>query len=246
MAIKVISGKTYNCVREQIVKEILNNLSLDIVNYVIVPDNLVRLVKTELVRLSGTKTIFNLKVIGFNGLCEEFLNKNNKILSKEQSFIIFKNIIAKNKDNLKSYAKIVGNIGAERELFEMVNILADSCINSEELHLAGLSIGSISGEKIQDIAMLYKSYYDTIKSKYADKHIKFDVLIQFLKQDNLSLNYKFYVLEFGSMTKHQLDILNSMAMLKNDLTIGVVSNEKSENKRIYPRFLEDFCKNNTI
>ena len=148
MAIKVISGKTYNCVREQIVKEILNNLSLDIVNYVIVPDNLVRLVKTELVRLSGTKTIFFFFFIGFNGLCEEFLNKNNKILSKEQSFIIFKNIIAKNKDNLKSYAKIVGNIGAERELFEMVNILADSCINSEELHLAGLSIGSISGEKI--------------------------------------------------------------------------------------------------
>lgn len=246
MAIKVISGKTYNCVREQIVKEILNNLSLDIVNYVIVPDNLVRLVKKELVRLSGTKTIFNLKVIGFNSLCKEFLKTNKKIISKEQGFIIFKSIIAKNKDNLKSYANIVGNIGAERELYELINIIADSCINSEELHSAGLSIGSISGEKIQDIALLYKLYYDTIKSKYADKHIMFDELIQFLKQDNLPLNYKFYVLEFGSMTKQQLNILNSMAMLKNDLTIGVVSNEKSENKRIYPRFLEDFCKNNTI
>ena len=111
MAVQVICGKTYDTVRVALLEEVRQNMSLDKINYIIVPDNLVRqLAKREVAKLLGG-CAFNIKVLSLLQFANEFVPQNKTLLTNEQSLFIFKSVIKQNAKQLKSFGKIVDNDG---------------------------------------------------------------------------------------------------------------------------------------
>lgn len=242
MAVKVICGKTYDAVRVTLLEQVRQNMSLDKKNYIIVPDNLVQMARREVTRLLGGCT-FNIKVLSLLQFANEFIPQNKTLLTNEQSLLIFKSLIKQNAKNLKSFGKIVDNDGAIREIFAMINTLAQSNICPDKLQKAGDDIGGILGLKIMDIAFLYDKFYSEIKGKYLDKHIIFNTFAECNLSEKFKDDVNVYFLDFSLITAEQLRVLHNIAMSKIPLTIGVVCNQNAGNSRIYPRFLIDFCKN---
>ncbi len=140
MAVQVICGKTYDTVRVALLEEVRQNMSLDKINYIIVPDNLVQTAKREVAKLLGGCT-FNIKVLSLLQFANEFVPQNKTLLTNEQSLFIFKSVIKRNAKQLKSFGKIVDNDGAIREIFAMLNTLAQSNIDPNKLTKAGEKIG---------------------------------------------------------------------------------------------------------
>lgn len=242
MAVQVICGKTYDTVRVALLEEVRQNMSLDKINYIIVPDNLVQMAKREVAKLLGG-CAFNIKVLSLLQFANEFVPQNKTLLTNEQSLFIFKSVIKQNAKQLKSFGKIVDNDGAIREIFAMLNTLAQSNIDPNKLTKAGEKIGGILGSKVVDIAYLYDKFYSEIKDKYLDKHIIFDAFAKCNLSENIKDNVNVYLLDFSLMTAEQIGCLRKIAMSQMPLSIGIVCNQNAGNSRIYPRFLTDFCKN---
>ena len=89
MAVQVICGKTYDTVRVALLEEVRQNMSLDKINYIIVPDNLVQTAKREVAKLLGGCT-FNIKVLSLLQFANEFVPQNKTLLTNEQSLFIFR------------------------------------------------------------------------------------------------------------------------------------------------------------
>ena len=187
MAVQVICGKTYDTVRVALLEEVRQNMSLDKINYIIVPDNLVQTAKREVAKLLGGCT-FNIKVLSLLQFANEFVPQNKTLLTNEQSLFIFKSVIKQNAKQLKSFGKIVDNDGAIREIFAMLNTLAQSNIDPNKLTKAGERISGILGSKVVDIAYLYDKFYSEIKDKYFDKHIIFDAFAKCNLSENIKDN----------------------------------------------------------
>lgn len=241
MAIKVISGKTYSAVRSGVLAQVKQNMSLDNINYIIVPDNLVMVTKRQIASLLGGCT-FNVKVVSLLQFANQFVPQDKNILTQEQSIYIFKNLIKQNANYLQAFGKIANNHGAIREIFAMISTLIQSHISPENLRNAGQEIGGILGLKAIDLAFLYDKFYSTIKEKYVDKHMLAHCFTECEVSEKSKENVFVYLLDFSLMTAEQLAILNKIVFMQIPLCIGAVENQNSNNSRVYPRFLTDFCK----
>lgn len=242
MPLKLIKGCTYTMVRESIAKHIVQNLSLDTKNYLVVPDDIVATAKREFVKLIDKNSIFGLKVLGFAELANEFVEISKQSLPKELGQMIFKSVMCENKKNLKSFALVSENEGALNEIFNLIGTLRESNIATSQLVNAVTLIGGMLGEKVADIAMLYEKYCDKINEHYCDNHIKMHLLVEHFKNCGKLQDCNFYFCDFGLMYAEQLQVLESIVLADNNVFIGAVANGKANNKRIYPRFLIDFCK----
>lgn len=246
MPIKAICGSTYSLVRKSVVAILKDNLSLDKVNYIICPDNMVNFVKCQIMIELGESCAFNFKVMSLLSLAKEFLPLDKKLITASQGEMILKSIAIQNASKLKSFGKIVCNNGAITEILSMIDKLASSNINPIKLLECGKSIGGILGAKVLDIAFLYEEYYKAIADIYLDKHIIYNNFSITDLSGVLPENANFYVVDFSIMTAEELRMLNAISKACQSLVIGVVCNENSDNKRIYPRFLIDFCKNLSV
>ena len=242
MPIKAICGSTYSLVRKSVVAILKDNLSLDKVNYIICPDNMVNFVKRQIMIELGESCAFNFKVLSLLMLAKEFLPLDKKLVTASQGEMILKNIAVGNASKLKSFGKIIDNNGAITEIMAMIDKLASSNINPMKLADCGKSIGGILGKKVLDIAFLYDEYYKAIANIYLDKHIIYNNFSITEMRRVLPENANFYVVDFSIMTAEEIRMLNAIAKACKNFVIGVICNEKSDNKRIYPRFLIDFCK----
>ncbi len=241
MSVKVVFGKTYSVVRESVALDIEKNMSLDIKNYVILPDSSVSVCKKELLKLFKQDSFFNVKILSLTALSKELFKTDKKTISKEQGLLLFKKIVNDKKDELKAFNKITNNDGAVKKLFDAVNSLAESDITPQKLSNAGLNLGGILGDKTQDIALLYKEYYSFLSNNFTDKIILLNDFSDWLSKQNKIENCNFYFLDFSLINAIELRVITNLSKLENAVTIGVVCNENSDNKRIYPRFLKDYC-----
>lgn len=237
MSVKLVKGDSYGIVRENIAENIKQNLSQNIKNYLVVPDDIISVAKKEFMRLMQEDCVFGLKVVSFAGLAEQFVSHPKKILSNESGLLIFKSVAKANKEKLKSFAKIIDNDGAMRELFALSNLLEESRIICSNLVAAGADTRGILGAKVEDIALLRDKYRKEVEKNYADKHTLMKSLANYFESCGALSDCKFYFCDFGLMTAEQLEVMRALAVSGSDMAIGVVANEKADNSRIYPRFI---------
>lgn len=240
MAFKVICGKSYFSSLQSLAKELGKNLSLDTTNYVIVPNGKALYIKNQIMKALDKDGIFNLKVLDFVTLAKQTAGFAQKYITDEQGLLIFKSILKKCKNNLKSFYKIVGNDSAERELYGVLAILAKSCVSPQNLKSAGVNLGGILGAKAEDIAELYEIYYKCLDGKFANNHILINNLVQNIKSGYFA-GSNFFVYGFSTLSEEETRLINALGECGYNLYFYGIANPKGENKRIYPRFSEDIC-----
>ncbi|MBR1625445.1 MAG: hypothetical protein IJ676_06875, partial [Clostridia bacterium] len=148
----------------------------------IVPDRFTLGVEREICKRYYDEGTFLVDVCSFTRLAQKALGKANKrCLSKEGTVLLLNRVIREHNDEL-GYYKDVKSVSFSREMFASVASLRSSGITPEDVEEKSKAIEGTVGEKLKDVALLYKAYEETLRGEYFDTITRVDWLIDNLQK----------------------------------------------------------------
>lgn len=203
----------------------------------IVPDRFTLGVEREICKRYYDEGTFLVDVCSFTRLAQKALGKANKrCLSKEGTVLLLNRVIREHNDEL-GYYKDVKSVSFSREMFASVASLRSSGITPEDVEEKSKAIEGTVGEKLKDVAILYKAYEEALQSEYFDTITRVDWLINNL-QKTFVKDCHIYVLGFNVFSTQQMNFLKR-AMLVCPTVSVAFSVTDDEGRGCYPTAQRD-------
>ena len=172
-----------------------------------------------------SKAVLNAEVITFNRMAYRVLNEvlgeasTKTNLSKCGKAMLVYSILDKQKSKLKFLGKSAENID-----------LSINAINEFKQH--GIKAESLEQEiekteekylkcKLQDMALIYKSFEEQLQGKYIDETDLLSLLAENLDKTEMFKNTIFYIDEFSGFTKQEYDIIKKLAQISKEVNITI-------------------------
>lgn len=221
---KIILGKSktgkskyiYNCIKEDIEKDLRPILFVPSQTRVIAEENYIKYLN-----LNG---IIGVNITTINEYISNIMKSFNihfdeNYISKLDKKIIMTQIIKENEELFKMFKKVKFNEG----FFETLNIYMDifrkEDIDVEKIDKLELKNKTLE-KKLKELIKIYEKYVEKINSKYIDNIDEVDILVKkemFLKE-KLS-NVTVYFDSYNNFTKSEYKFIKLLLLMKIDVTI---------------------------
>lgn len=219
MSTKILIGNSLAEVTQAVINEIPISSSVDLENFVVVPDRFSLFAEKEIFECLGIKTSFNIKVLGISKLAKYFLTKQD-LLSKDQSVLEVLLILKNN--NFSSFSN--PTLELANEIFAIISQLKSSNISCAEFS------AKATNQKLADLANIF-SIYESMKTK-PDQSDLLSNLVTFLDVEKVSKS-NFFFAGFDSLTEQGGKVLEKLILNGKNVVIGAIMPDKQKNSFVY-------------
>ena len=185
MKVEVIVGNNLYSVAEAVVGSIEVSDSLELENFVVVPDRFSLLAEKLQFSQNNINSTFNIKIVGISKLATYFSPKV-EVLSSDQSRIkIYRALVELGLDSFAPSFEL------SSQIFNIISQLKASQISPEEFSV------SAKNKKLLDLSLVYKKYEE--EKEFADSSDVLSNLLQNMDEEKIS-NCNFFFAGFDSLT----------------------------------------------
>ena len=240
---KVLNKKTANFVLSntyisgfyKIVDEIAERVKQDKFQNIIlvVPDKFSLNAEQIFMERTGLSSVFNVWLTTLSRLVNKVVQDDGKpfaMLTKNSGTMLVSQIIAKNRDKIKTYKKIATDYSLAETMFNVINLLKSSGVKPEELknNFDGTNLGL----KLEDIYLVYSEYEKALAGR-ADTITRLQIFDEKVKNNNYIKSSHIYFAMFESFTNVQEYSLANLAKNAKSFTISLCANTKQKNAHIF-------------
>ncbi len=218
MKVEVIVGNNLYSVAEAVIGSIEVSNSLELENFVVVPDRFSLLAEKLQFSQNNINSTFNIKVVGISKLATYFSPKL-KVLSSDQSRV--KIYCALKELGLQSF---LPSFELSSQVYKIISQLKSSQISPEEF-----SVGA-TNKKLLELFLIYKKYED--EKELSDSSDVLSNLIQNMDEAKIS-NCNFFFAGFDSLTAQGEKILEKICLLAKRVVVGAIKPGSQKNYFIY-------------
>lgn len=200
----------------------------------VVPDRYTLGVEKEICETLYPDGAFNVDVCSFTRLAQKALGKKNKAcLSKEGTVLLLNRVLSELGDKLVYY-KNVKSVAFSREMFASLAAIRSSGITSEELEEKSKSIEGGVGEKLRDMAVIYRAYETALSGRYYDTVTRVDWLVNHIGEADYVRNSHIYVLGFNVFSNAQMEFIKRAAAVCPSVSAAFCDGEGNPNAECFP------------
>ncbi len=236
---RAATGKTY---------ETLNRIS-DAVKrnervIFIVPEQYSFESERSVLSLLGDKYAHNVSVLSFSSLADTLnvlCGGNAKRVLTDADKILFMNkTLMSLKDQLLIWRKYISSPGFASKIVDMIGEFKISAIFPEDLKKTADSLNqSFLKEKIEALALIYRTYDAILKGKFIDPADKLEKLYSDLTFNKYFENSTVFIDGFKGFTGQQYRIIDAILAQSNSLTVtALCENDNKKIKEIYANTYE--------
>lgn len=200
----------------------------------IVPDRYTLGVEKEICETLYPDGAFNVDVCSFTRLAQKALGKKDRAcLSKEGTVLLLNRVIEDNDSSL-IYYKDIKSVSFSREMFASIASLRSSGISAELAEEQGKAIGGALGDKLHDVALLYRAYEEQLRQNYFDTITRVEWLIENLSSSEEVKNSHLYVLGFNVFSDRQMEFIKRALIVCPSVSVSFCSSQKGSNTHCFP------------
>ena len=200
----------------------------------IVPDRYTLGVEREICETMYPDGAFNVDVCSFTRLAQKALGQKNKAcLSKEGTVLLLNRVIEERSSEL-IYYKNVSSVAFSREMFASIASLRSSGISADETEEKGRKIGGGLGDKLHDVALLYRAYEKALSENYFDTVTRVEWLINNVGKSDVTKNSHIYVLGFNVFSDRQLEFIKRAMLVCPSVSVSFCLSQKGSNGHCFP------------
>lgn len=196
---------------------------------ILVPDRDTMQIESMLFDILDIESTFKIEVLSFNRLVYKSLGIQDT-LDKQGGIVLINKICSDNKDKLKFFGKAKNKIGFATNIYETIMQIKSSNISVDELQVTSEDTFLI--DKMKDIAFIYKEYERYLENGLTDGFTKLNIFLDKIKDVDFS-NTAFYIVDFDSMTRQNLQIIERFVIDKHYISCGVSYGLGKANEHIY-------------
>ena len=233
--IELVVGNNLNKVFKNVVAKIENSSSLDLENFVIVPDRLSLFAEKEIFSILNLTSSFNIKVLGISKLQNYFAPKIETLLGDESRLLIYSILKENNFEFIKPSFEIA------TEIFKIISQLKSSNV------LAGEFLKNAQSQKLQEIGKIFE-IYEAKKTK-ADQSDILNNIANNLDLEKIS-KLNFYICGFDNLTSQAFKVVEKILKFGKKVVVGATFPEDQKNYKVYDNDIYQkvvrFCNENKI
>lgn len=200
----------------------------------VVPDRYTLGVEREICETIYPDGAFNVDVCSFTRLAQKALGKKNKTcLSKEGTVLLLNRVINELGDKL-TYYRNVRSVAFSREMFASLAAIRSSGITSEELEKKSETIGGGVGEKLRDMALIYRRYEEELAGRYFDTVTRVDWLVNHIGESDYVKNSHIYILGFNVFSNAQTEFIKRAALVCPSVSAAFCDGGNNPNAECFP------------
>lgn len=214
-------------------KSVLHDLKANYNNFdrhiILVPDRDTMQIESMLFDILDVESTFKVEVLSFNRLVYKSLGIQDT-LDKQGGIVLINKICSENKNKLKFFGRAKNKIGFATNIYETIMQIKSSNISCDELEVN--SDDTFLVDKMKDIAFIYKEYEKYLESGLTDGFTKLNIFLDKINDIDFK-NTAFYIVDFDSMTKQNLQIIERLVINKHYVSCGVSYGLGKANEHIY-------------
>ena len=200
----------------------------------VVPDRYTLGVEREICETLYPEGVFNVDVCSFTRLAQKALGRKNKTcLSKEGTVLLLNRVIEELGDKLVYY-KNIKSVAFSREMFASIAAIRSSKIGADELGEKSNTVSGSIGDKLKDIALIYKAYEEELKGKYFDTVTRVDWLTENIGNSDYVKNSHIYILGFNVYSNAQLEFIKRAVIFCPSVSISYCDGTSNHNSECFP------------
>ena len=235
MSVELVIGNDLSNVTENVISKIEISNSLELENFVIVPDRFSLLAEKQIFNILGISSTFNIKVLGISKLQNYFAPKQ-ETLSAEQSRLLIYSIL---KNNVFEFFKPKMEVATE--IFNIISQLKASKISFEEFKEKAKT------KKLLEIAQIFEIYQQT--KQQPDQGDVLTNIFENLNTEKVSA-CSFYLCGFDSLTAQGFSVLEKIMLNAKKVVVGATAPSNQKNSSVYDadilKKINRFSKQNKI
>lgn len=213
-----IVGNNLSEVSKAVISQIEISSSLELENFVVVPDRFSLLAEKLVFEQLGISSTFNIKVLGISRLASIFFQEE-KILSQNESRLKIFQILKEN-----DFEFFKPNFDLATELFNIISQIKSSKVSLLELEK------SCKTQKQKEIARVF-SIYEATKN-FPDQSDLISNLSSNLKKEKLE-NLSFFFVGFDSLTSQGELLLEKLILFSKRIVVGTTLPSSQKNSQVY-------------
>lgn len=218
MKIDVIVGNNLKQVSEAVISSIDISNSLELENFVVVPDRFSLIAEKLVFNLNNINSTFNIKVVGISKLASYFSSSNNIISTDESRLKVFNVLKELNLNSFKPSLEL------SSEVYNIISQLKSNNISPKQFEEQAKT------EKLLNIAKVYKKYED--EKNGVDQSDLLSNLVENMDIAKVSA-CNFYFAGFDSLTEQGGKILEVLMLNAKRVVVGCIKPNNQTNYYIY-------------
>lgn len=235
MQVEEIIGNNLNDVSKAITSEIEISSSLELENFVVVPDRFSLLAEKLVFEQLEIVSTFNIKVLGISALSKYFSKQEESLSQNESKLLIYQILKNENFEFFEPKLEIAS------ELYKIVSQLKSSAVLPSEI------VSQAKTKKQSEIAKIF-DLYEKEKSKQ-DQNDLISNLTQNLDVEKVSRS-SFFFAGFDSLTAQGAKLLEKLCVYAKRVVVGATVPQNQKNSNVYDcdihNKLKTISKNNKI
>jgi ATP-dependent helicase/nuclease subunit B len=225
------SGKTTLCINEIIEKAADGTHAL-----YIVPEQFSLESERLLTAASKNGIIMQSEVLSFAHLAHRMLLKtggyNEKILDDNAKVLLLRRIIGEliKKNKLKFYGKSAARQGFIDNISAMLTELTRCCVSADTLCERADNVADTNkalSDKLYDIALIYKSFNQSLIDRYIAKDSLLDILAERITETDVFKNTEIWIDSFTDFTPQEFKVINALMRVSLGVSIALTIPDKS-------------------
>ncbi len=230
MGLRLIYGKSGTGKTTFMFNEIKDRIQEDSKIYIITPEQFSFVTERELINTIGSGAAINAEVITFNRMAYRVMNEvggaTKTSLSECGKAMLIYNILLNEKNKLNFLGKSDENIDL---ISTQITEFKKHGIGTSDLsNLISNTQDKYLQSKMNDMAVIYDKFEETIANKYIDENDVLTILANQLPQTRIFENTIIYIDEFVGFTKQEYDIIKILMKTAKQLSINICTDSLEE------------------
>lgn len=236
MKINYILSETTAGATSATIREIIKKAESDVMSNVIVlvPEPKSIAIERELLDVSSRGAFANIFVYSFMRLLSRIGGvSESEVVSKQTCVMLIRKIILENIDKLSCYKKTAKTIGFAEKIYETIAQFKASSLEPSDVQIIANDSAGALKSKMQDIALLYQLYEETLGETLFDDCDKLRKLGELSRTNRFIKDSDIYVVGFDSVTSDMIEVLKEFSANSKSITFSCVYfNEQRKDKHI--------------
>lgn len=236
---RAATGKTYETLRR--IKEATQNGERVIF---IVPEQYSFESERSVLNLLGDKEAHMVSVLSFSSLADTLNNlcggKSRRVLTDSDKILFMNKALISLKDELVLWRKYLSSPGFASKIVDMIGEFKISAVFPHDLEKAASQLSqSFLKEKVESLALIYRTYDAMLKGRFIDPADKLEKLYNDLSLNKYFVGSTVFIDGFKGFTGQQYRIIDAILSQSNSLTVTALCEKDGENvKEIYSNTYE--------
>ena len=201
---------------------------------VIVPEQATLKMQRMAVEEHPSHALMHVDIVSFERLAhkvfEELGYRESDILNDTGKVLILRNVLEKNRDELRLYRNKIHMHGFAREMKSAITELKQYTIDDNDLFLmqeaAQQKENRILYDKLQDIRLIYRKFNEEIAERYTTQEEVLGVFARLAGKSELIKNARIYLDGFTGFTPVQYRLIEELMTCASEMTVTVTLPEQ--------------------